>query len=196
MTLALCNCRDPPVTPCCGSCSTAPSSGLPLATLAADWVPRKLQKSEDGEHAASAFFHRARRVNLRDAEEDLGPAAPAPTGVPCSDFRTFKRPRFAPCARSQCPLWAPAPSISRLPDAAQWRGAGTLHRRARDALIGLQSAQGFWLFELEADCTIPAEYIMMMHFLDEIDVVLQEKITVYLRRPPGRAWRLAAVRRR
>ncbi len=32
------------------------------------------------------------------------------------------------------------------------------------------SEKGYWLYELEADCTIPAEYIMMMHFLDEIDV--------------------------
>ena len=40
---------------------------------------------------------------------------------------------------------------------------------ARDAMIGRQSEEGYWLFELEADCTIPAEYIMMMHFLDEID---------------------------
>jgi squalene-hopene/tetraprenyl-beta-curcumene cyclase len=52
---------------------------------------------------------------------------------------------------------------------------------ARDALIARQSAQGFWLFELEADCTIPAEYIMMMHFLDEIDVALEKKLCVYLR---------------
>ena len=52
---------------------------------------------------------------------------------------------------------------------------------ARDALIARQSAQGFWLFELEADCTIPAEYIMMMHFLDEIDAPLEKKLAVYLR---------------
>jgi squalene-hopene/tetraprenyl-beta-curcumene cyclase len=52
---------------------------------------------------------------------------------------------------------------------------------ARDALIGCQHAEGHWLFELEADCTIPAEYIMMMHFLDEIDTALQLKITAYLR---------------
>src|SRR5580693_1554317 len=53
---------------------------------------------------------------------------------------------------------------------------------ARDALVARQHAEGYWLFELEADCTIPAEYIMMMHFLDEIDAVLQEKLAVYLRR--------------
>jgi squalene-hopene/tetraprenyl-beta-curcumene cyclase len=52
---------------------------------------------------------------------------------------------------------------------------------ARDALLGLQSAPGYWLFELEADCTIPAEYIMMMHFLDEIDAALESKLAVYLR---------------
>jgi hypothetical protein len=40
---------------------------------------------------------------------------------------------------------------------------------ARDALSNRQSARGFWQFELEADCTIPAEYIVMMHFLDDID---------------------------
>ena len=52
---------------------------------------------------------------------------------------------------------------------------------ARDALIERQNPLGFWLFELEADCTIPAEYIMMMHFLDEIDVQLEKKLAVYLR---------------
>ena len=52
---------------------------------------------------------------------------------------------------------------------------------ARDAMIARQSAEGYWLFELEADCTIPAEYIMMMHFLDEIDVPLEGKLASYLR---------------
>jgi squalene-hopene/tetraprenyl-beta-curcumene cyclase len=52
---------------------------------------------------------------------------------------------------------------------------------ARDALIARQDVQGHWLFELEADCTIPAEYIMMMHFLDDIDAALQAKLCCYLR---------------
>jgi squalene-hopene/tetraprenyl-beta-curcumene cyclase len=52
---------------------------------------------------------------------------------------------------------------------------------ARDALAARQSAEGYWLFELEADCTIPAEYIMMMHFLDEIDAALEVKLCRYLR---------------
>jgi squalene-hopene/tetraprenyl-beta-curcumene cyclase len=52
---------------------------------------------------------------------------------------------------------------------------------ARDALLARQDAQGHWLFELEADCTIPAEYIMMMHFLDEIDAPLETKLCRYIR---------------
>src|SRR5580698_10152399 len=44
-----------------------------------------------------------------------------------------------------------------------------------------RNTKGYWLYELEADCTIPAEYIMMMHFLDEIDAPLQAKIANHLR---------------
>jgi len=56
---------------------------------------------------------------------------------------------------------------------------------ARDTLIGMQKPDGHWLFELEADCTIPAEYILMMHYLDEIDPGLERKLTVYLRERQG-----------
>jgi squalene-hopene/tetraprenyl-beta-curcumene cyclase len=52
---------------------------------------------------------------------------------------------------------------------------------AREELVRRQSADGRWQFELEADCTIPAEYIMMMHFLGEIDAPLQAKLASYLR---------------
>ncbi len=54
-------------------------------------------------------------------------------------------------------------------------------RRARDHLLKLQSSEGYWVFELEADCTIPAEYILMMHYMDEMDAGLQAKIACYLR---------------
>jgi squalene-hopene/tetraprenyl-beta-curcumene cyclase len=53
---------------------------------------------------------------------------------------------------------------------------------AGSQLLGLQNRQGYWVFELEADCTISAEYIMMMHFMDEIDASLQAKIAAYLRK--------------
>ncbi len=65
-------------------------------------------------------------------------------------------------------------------------------RAARDALIGLQQSDGHWVFELEADCTIPAEYILMMHYLDEIDPALERRLAVYLRahQQPGGGWPL------
>jgi squalene-hopene/tetraprenyl-beta-curcumene cyclase len=63
-------------------------------------------------------------------------------------------------------------------------GLGLLNaaiERAQAKLLSLQSPEGYWVFELEADCTIPSEYIMMMHYLDDIDEELQRKIAVYLR---------------
>jgi squalene-hopene/tetraprenyl-beta-curcumene cyclase len=53
--------------------------------------------------------------------------------------------------------------------------------RAQDKLLSLQDKDGYWVFELEADCTIPAEYILMMHYIGEIDEPLQAKIANYLR---------------
>jgi len=57
--------------------------------------------------------------------------------------------------------------------------------RARETLLALQHPHGYWCFELEADCTIPAEFILMMHYMDEIDEDLQAKIAIYLRRHQG-----------
>ncbi|MGH8644043.1 MAG: squalene--hopene cyclase [Gammaproteobacteria bacterium] len=53
--------------------------------------------------------------------------------------------------------------------------------RATEALLAQQQSDGHWVYELEADCTIPAEYILMMHYMDEIDEALQTKIANYLR---------------
>lgn len=52
---------------------------------------------------------------------------------------------------------------------------------ARNYLLSRQHAEGYWVFDLEADCTIPSEYIMMMHFMDEIDAELQRKIANFVR---------------
>src|SRR5215468_1922459 len=57
---------------------------------------------------------------------------------------------------------------------------------ASRALIALQQPDGHWVFELEADATIPAEYILLRHYLAEpIDTVLEAKIAAYLRRIQG-----------
>jgi squalene-hopene/tetraprenyl-beta-curcumene cyclase len=55
--------------------------------------------------------------------------------------------------------------------------------RAATALGGLQRADGHWVFELEADATIPAEYVLLRHYLGEPrDAEIERKIGVYLRR--------------
>ncbi|MGH8271148.1 MAG: squalene--hopene cyclase [Gammaproteobacteria bacterium] len=53
--------------------------------------------------------------------------------------------------------------------------------RAREALIGKQREDGHWCFEFEADCTIPAEYVLMMHYMDEVDRALELRLARYLR---------------
>jgi len=57
--------------------------------------------------------------------------------------------------------------------------------RAGEALAGRQNADGHWVFELEADATIPAEYVLLEHFLDRIEPELERKIGVYLRAIQG-----------
>ena len=59
-------------------------------------------------------------------------------------------------------------------------------RRAADALLKRQRPDGHWVFELEADATIPAEYILLRSYLAEPDAPeLERKIGVYLRRIQG-----------
>jgi squalene-hopene/tetraprenyl-beta-curcumene cyclase len=57
---------------------------------------------------------------------------------------------------------------------------------AADALLGLQQADGHWVFELEADDTIPAEYVLLRHHLGEpVDAALEAKIANYIMRRQG-----------
>jgi len=57
---------------------------------------------------------------------------------------------------------------------------------ATRALLECRQSDGHWVFELEADCTIPAEYVLLGHFLGEpVDSELERKIANYLRRIQG-----------
>jgi squalene-hopene/tetraprenyl-beta-curcumene cyclase len=57
---------------------------------------------------------------------------------------------------------------------------------ATQALLACQRPDGHWVFELEADATIPAEYVLLRHYLGEpVDSTLEAKIAVYLRRIQG-----------
>ena len=58
--------------------------------------------------------------------------------------------------------------------------------RAAKALLARQHEDGHWCFELEADATIPAEYVLLRHFRGEKpDLELERLIAVYLRRIQG-----------
>src|SRR6476619_866657 len=57
---------------------------------------------------------------------------------------------------------------------------------ATRALLDYRQPDGHWVFELEADCTIPAEYVLLRHYLGEpVDAALEAKIANYLRRVQG-----------
>src|ERR1700684_751743 len=62
----------------------------------------------------------------------------------------------------------------------------TAIRAATDAILAEQRPDGHWVFELEADATIPAEYVLLTHYLAETpNLELEQKIGVYLRRIQG-----------
>jgi len=50
-----------------------------------------------------------------------------------------------------------------------------------ERLWALQREDGHIVFELEADCTIPSEYVLLRHFLGEIDPAREARIARYLR---------------
>jgi len=60
-----------------------------------------------------------------------------------------------------------------------------INKAIKEALQIISSKQcedGHWAFELETDTTITAEYILLNHFLNEIDDGLELKLANYLRR--------------
>jgi squalene-hopene/tetraprenyl-beta-curcumene cyclase len=71
--------------------------------------------------------------------------------------------------------FAPAPASSADLDLTIGRAAAALRTAQRE--------DGHWVFELEADATIPAEYVLLRHYLGEpVDTELEAKIGRYLRR--------------
>ena len=74
------------------------------------------------------------------------------------------------------------------PGARRPAGDGALDDRleatiddAAAALKALQAKDGHWVFDLQADATIPAEYIMLEHFLDEIDHEVEAILADHIR---------------
>src|ERR1700761_768991 len=57
--------------------------------------------------------------------------------------------------------------------------------RGTRSLLALQQDDGHWLFELEADATIPAEYILLQHYLGREEPEIEARIAEFLRAEQG-----------
>ena len=57
---------------------------------------------------------------------------------------------------------------------------------ASKRLLSQQRSDGHWAYELEADVTIPAEYILLNHFLGDIQDETEQKCANYIRRIQSR----------
>ena len=66
--------------------------------------------------------------------------------------------------------------------------------RAKSALLSEQRSDGHFAYDLEADAAIPAEYIMVKHFLGEPDAEMERRTANYLRRlqEPHGGWPMLA----
>lgn len=100
---------------------------------------------------------------------------------------------LATAADPLAPVLADTASAAAAPVATQADALDAAVTRATDALLAAQKADGHWVYELEADATIPAEYVLLVHYLGETpDLELEQKIARYLRRIqlPGGGWPL------
>lgn len=55
-------------------------------------------------------------------------------------------------------------------------------RRAQQNLLRLQHNEGYWCGELFVDSTLCSDYVLFMHWADEIDPVIEEKCVAHIRR--------------
>ncbi len=53
--------------------------------------------------------------------------------------------------------------------------------RAQEYVLSIQHPLGYWVGELEADCTLTSEYLMLRRFLGRVDQDLERKAANYLR---------------
>jgi len=59
--------------------------------------------------------------------------------------------------------------------------AREVSRQSAADLLALQKPDGHFVFELEADATIPAEYIFVNHFLGDPEPELEAELGEYIR---------------
>ncbi|HEV7869045.1 MAG TPA: hypothetical protein VGO90_15265, partial [Chthoniobacteraceae bacterium] len=64
--------------------------------------------------------------------------------------------------------------------------------RAQANLFRLQHDEGYWCGELFVDSTLCSDYVLFMHWADEVDAVLQDKCVAHIRRRqlPDGGWNI------
>lgn len=64
--------------------------------------------------------------------------------------------------------------------------------RSGAALLARQHTDGYWRFDLEADTTIPSEYILLQHFMGSVDMARHDRLCDYIRKRqlPDGSWPL------
>ena len=79
----------------------------------------------------------------------------------------------------------PSTAIADSPAADFRERLDSVIAEARESLKSVRQGDGHWVFELEADATIPAEYIILKHHLDEVEPTVEKKLANYLREIQG-----------
>src|SRR5207247_5039907 len=89
-------------------------------------------------------------------------------------------------------LFLSDPAVQRPHDPGQGSGQNFAHksdavdeaiRRSQQWLLQRQAEAGYWAYELEADTTLTAEYLMLRRFLGLVDPEKQPKAVRYLIAP-------------
>jgi len=110
-----------------------------------------------------------RDTMLRKFFQYLGKSLPEPV----NPYTNFNRKVL-----SQCNLNPGKSDLEEIsPDSLE-----TAVGKSAEALREKQHESGYWSFDFEADCTITAEYILMMHYIGTVDLSLEERMARYLRK--------------
>src|SRR2546425_9830701 len=73
------------------------------------------------------------------------------------------------------------PRRIRMLPSATVTGRSEAVSRAQCPLLSRQAAEGYWVGELEADTTIPSEYLLLCHLIDRVNRERELKAVRYLR---------------
>ena len=76
-------------------------------------------------------------------------------------------------------------SVGTHPGTPRTEGLDRTISRATRRLLGLQHNDGYWWGELEANCTITAEYLLLTHFMGRPHPDRWRKIANYLKQMQG-----------